>query len=75
MRKQAETKAMPPGTFVKVQTLPACDFECQGVIPHKANYDGATRLGPWAYMCDDAFRKYGVGVGTGRGQRLIPPAK
>ncbi|WP_328463579.1 DUF4314 domain-containing protein [Actinoplanes sp. NBC_00393] len=55
-----------------VTELPPCDIHralSDTVIP--AGYDGATRLGPWAYMCDGCFMTYGLGLGTGRGQRLI----
>lgn len=30
--------------------------------------DGKTRFGPWANMCKPCHEKYGVGLGTGRGQ-------
>jgi hypothetical protein len=55
-----------------VTELPPCDIHrhLRGtVIP--AGYDGATRLGAWAFMCDGCFTAYGVGLGVGRGQRLI----
>jgi hypothetical protein len=63
--------------------LPVCNF-CEeaarrtavpesGELPtvRRANYDGKTTFGPWAYMCDEHFRQFGVGLGTGRGQLLI----
>ena len=31
--------------------------------------DGATTMGPWAIMCQTCFSAFGVGLGTGRGQR------
>lgn len=31
--------------------------------------DGRTVMGPWALMTPAAHRKYGVGLGTGKGQR------
>ena len=31
--------------------------------------DGKTRMGPWANMCLPCYRKVGVGLGVGRGQR------
>ena len=31
--------------------------------------DGMTRRGPWAFMTPSSFRKNGVGLGPGRGQR------
>lgn len=36
-----------------------------------AAVDGKTKDGPWANMCDECHTKFGVGLGTGRGQRLI----
>lgn len=39
--------------------------------PILATYDGKTKDGPWALMCDDHFKKEGIGLGTGRGQKLI----
>lgn len=57
------------GTEVIVPKLPNCD------LPHEekveARYDGKTQGGPWAYMCEECFDHYGVGLGTGRGQRLL----
>ncbi len=55
-----------------VTELPSCDIHRltrDKVVP--ARYDGATRQGPWAYMCDGCFMTHGVGLGVGRGQRLI----
>lgn len=54
------------GTWVLVRALPTCDF---GTEP--AKYDGATSIGPWANMCEAHFRQYGLGLGVGRGQRLV----
>ena len=51
---------------VEVSIIPKCDF-----CPNLAVYDGKTFLGPWGYMCEPHFQAYGVGLGTGRGQRLI----
>ena len=31
--------------------------------------DGKTQMGPWALMCPRCFKLYGVGLGTGRGQK------
>lgn len=45
---------------------PKCDF-----CSKPASYDGKTAMGPWAYMCDTHFRMYGVGLGLGRGQKLL----
>lgn len=48
-----------------IDKLPKCNF-CEA----EAHYDGRTTSGPWAYMCEADFQKYGVGLGVGRGQRL-----
>ena len=53
-------------TEVKMAELPACSF-CLAT----AAYDAATRMGPWAYMCERHFQLVGVGLGTGAGQRLV----
>jgi hypothetical protein len=53
-------------TKVHLTKLPQCNF-----CPGTAHYDGATIMGPWAYMCDAHFADYGVGLGTGRGQELV----
>lgn len=52
-------------TSVKVETKPACDF-----CGSPADYDGKTNMGPWAYMCQGHFDTMGIGLGTGRGQKL-----
>ena len=51
---------------VEVSKKDPCDF-CQAV----AEYDGKTKMGVWANMCGGCFKKYGVGLGTGKGQKLI----
>lgn len=57
---------------VEVAEIPNCDL-CRGwrnkIVP--AAFDGKTKFGPWANMCEDDFTLYGIGLGTGRGQRLI----
>lgn len=56
---------------VSVMSLPDCDL-CQARgRKQKASYDGKTQMGPWAYMCGADFKRYGVGLGTGKGQRLV----
>lgn len=50
-----------------LDTRPACDFQCG----RKAAIDGATRQGPWAYMCVPCHETHGVGLGLGKGQRLL----
>lgn len=55
---------------VEVVALPYCDF-CPDFNPTEAEYDGKTTTGPWANMCKKHFATYGIGLGTGRGQRLV----
>jgi hypothetical protein len=50
---------------VSVSELPKCDFCLK-----KAKYDGRTILGSWANMCEIHFRQFGVGLGTGKGQKF-----
>lgn len=50
----------------KVAEFPRCDV-CG---KEAARYDGKTKWGPWAYMCQKCFEKFGVGWGMGRGQKL-----
>lgn len=48
-----------------------CEF-CQGNnLIQRAYYDGKTRLDYWAYMCQEHFDEFGIGLGTGKGHRLI----
>lgn len=67
-----------PNTTVIVDTLPRCDFrnivEQLSACSHdgEAHYDGKMReVGSWAYMCEHHFAVFGIGLGLGRGQRLI----
>lgn len=55
-----------------VTELPMCDF-CllEGEARTDARYDGRTKQGPWGYMCEKHFTECGVGLGLGRGQKLI----
>jgi hypothetical protein len=62
---------------VKMSVIPPCDlcghFVSQGkqFETKPAAYDAATIMGSWAYLCEEHFASYGLGLGTGRGQRLI----
>ena len=57
---------------VKVTVLPNCDLCLMSLnVERTAAYDGATKGGPWAYMCEAHFKSNGVGLGIGRGQRLV----
>jgi len=37
----------------------------------RAEFDGRTKRGYWAYMCEDCFSILGRGIGLGKGQRII----
>jgi hypothetical protein len=58
-----------PNTEVVLDELPMCNFRHDTAEP--AHYDGATVQGSWAYMCEEHFKMYGLGLGLGRGQRLV----
>jgi hypothetical protein len=62
------------GTVTKVTKLPKCDFcKMNGDPTVPAQYDAATRQGPWANMCLTHYTLYGrteQGLGTGLGQRF-----
>ncbi len=60
------------GEIAYVTALPDCDI-CTHLRGERAAaaYDGATIQGPWANMCEADFGRYGVGLGRGRGQRLV----
>ncbi len=62
-----------PHTQVEVARIPACDLcKLAGINPpHPAAYDAATRQGPWGYLCEQHFTDHGLGLGLGRGQRLV----
>lgn len=53
-------------TETQVVEMPKCN-----ICGDEAVYDGKTVMGPWSYMCQDDFEFFGVGLGTGKGQRLI----
>ena len=61
-------------TTARVAQLPECDVcknENPDYPPEKARYDGKTRYGTWGYMCERHFETNGVGLGLGKGQKLI----
>lgn len=62
------------GTSVEMSRIPSCNLADMGGHPNEvrpAFADGATKMGPWAYMCESCFAQYGLGLGTGVGQKLI----
>lgn len=59
---------MDKHTEVKVARLPLCDIDS---THGPAAYDGKTHGGPWGNMCEPCFAEYGIGLGLGKGQKLI----
>jgi len=47
-----------------------CDI-CGGPIKGKVEYfvDGQTKMGPWALMCPTCFKRHGVAIKVGYGQK------
>jgi hypothetical protein len=66
----------PRHEAVAVSVLPDCDI-CRHVElkmqPERALFDGRTHIGQWANMCHPHMTSHGVGLGLGRGQRLVIP--
>jgi len=65
------------GSEVFVTTLPFCDLK---KVFHPdtdalASVDGKTKMGPWANMCTGCFEQVGIGLGTGKGQKLTLRAR
>lgn len=58
-------------TETVVEVRPNCDFCKERGNEVKADYDGRTVFGSWAYMCQLHFGLFGVGLGLGIGQRLL----
>ena len=55
------------------ETPTACQI-CRAPIKGKF-VDGATAMGPWAFMCAACHKDYGCGLGTGRGQLYVLKGK
>lgn len=45
-------------------------IKCDVCGQKNALYDARTSLECWAYLCQEDFEKYGVGLGLGKGQLL-----
>lgn len=63
-------KNMADHTTARVRELPKCDFCKMDGVDKAAKYDGRTKAGRWANMCQEHFDEHGVGLGLGRGQEL-----
>jgi hypothetical protein len=53
---------------VVVMRLPDCDIDSGHGA---AAYDAKTKQGPWGYLCEDCYADHGIGLGLGKGQRLV----
>nr|APG79819.1 hypothetical protein [uncultured bacterium] len=51
---------------VRLTNKVKCDY-CSKI----AEYDSRTGIGAWAYLCREHFEKYGIGLGLGKGQKII----
>jgi len=49
-----------------VAKRPKCDF-----CDNEALYDARTHRGPWAFLCEKHFQEHGVGLGIGKGQKMV----
>jgi late competence protein required for DNA uptake (superfamily II DNA/RNA helicase) len=63
LNKKSEIKMKKRNTKFK--------FPCDVCSSQKAEYDAKMKTGPWAYMCSECFKIYGIGLGLGMGQKLI----
>ena len=48
------------------KTMTKCD-----ICGKKALYDGRTINGSWAYLCQFCMDYFGIGLGQGKGQKLV----
>lgn len=63
------------GTIAYIRILPPCNFphpmvEGQEIV--KAEYDFKTKVGPWAYGCEEHYidNRFYDELGIGKGQKL-----
>ena len=57
---------------VTVEHLPPCDYHFeQSDELVSANFAGFTIFETHAFMCASCFNLYGMGLGPGKGQRLV----
>jgi hypothetical protein len=56
---------------VEVVVFPNCDICFDAGLSRSAKYDAKTKTGPWAYLCETHYQEYGIGLGTGLGQKLV----
>lgn len=46
-----------------------CDMDQAHTSTRETFVDGATKFGPWGIMCIPCFERFGLGLGTGKGQK------
>jgi len=46
-----------------------CDICSEPLSNASGFFDAATKRGPWGLMCPACFAYYGIGLGTGMGQK------
>ena len=51
---------------VEMEKAPKCD-----ICGAEAKYDAKTTTGQWGYLCPNCFMMYGVGLGLGKGQKIV----
>lgn len=59
---------------VQMDHIPMCDLhkmDTRSPQLIEAVYDAKMLEGPWAYLCQSCYDLHGVGLGLGKGQRLI----
>jgi len=61
---------MSKQTFYVGKELPKCNICSSRGRMVEAEYDAKVRNGGWAYLCKDHFVVYGMGLGTGKGQKI-----
>ena len=54
------------GTEIELSIIPKCNL-----CSNQAGYDARTVNGFWAYLCETCYAKYGIGLGLGRGQKIV----
>ena len=45
--------------------------KCQICKWRDALYDAKTKSGRWGFLCEYCFQEHGIGLGLGKGQKLI----
>ena len=53
---------------VEASSIPQLCYICEERL---AKYDAKTIHGSWAYLCNDCFFEFGIGLGEGLGQKII----